>query len=681
MMNLSVTATAIVAFSLLTPILYSQVPSKSRQEQIDEYNMRVQTILEQSPRRRQEQRVPDSTSARTAVPPALVSNTQTTSSSRTTPDPIHDQNVNWQKFWDFYYQPDGALKKIIFVGQALDHSDDAIQLSWSLGPQEKSKEFDEESSATRKLVYKWLTPAGGGGAEQTPVELMLPPTQGTLYLRKGEECVSFSYWSAGINDVEIKRWRQPHDWKIATNITVPKPGVPHPGHAITENSYSIVITPNLPQMVNEWVYSIKDGTVYADKSDTTESLKIGSTVGDSRPVENMKPFIAAIDPVTSSILVEVNVARYPDTIFATDLRGQNQHSYIGGGTLEETIIQLGEMYGFNVEWADKDIQELAKQRKPPQNWKISDAVLYHISLALGRDFVPDVVSSRTLRIAASPEYLGNLETPKLREKLNADFKMETKLYSSSRISAETAAPLMKEMLSCYAVKAPHDTDNIITRGEYRSIVKTTLANELELKKQGGAENVKCETLIADKETNTLIVTATVETHEKMAAWLQRIDGTAKKTSLGPNEPAPERRRLQVVLLQGGKVGETAAGTSVTYSAAVPPQYGMSPDDLKVMGFDGAAEVGRGVVDLVASPGELGESTLLLGSRYPVVLTYRDERSPYLIVEAKLMGDANEPLAENTMMLEQGKPGFLGVTNLSGAVIMVLTWLGPAPASH
>src|SRR5690606_4161492 len=113
-----------------------------------------------------------------------------------------------------------------------------------------------------------------------------------------------------------------------------------------------------------------------------------------------------------------------------------------------------------------------------------------------------------------------------------------------------------------------------------------------------------------------------------------------------NEPAPERRKLQVTLLQGGEAGASAGilddkGTTATYQADVPAKFGMTPDDLKVLGFDGAVVAGRGIIDLVAKPGELGSSRLTLGTGYGVTIQYRQEQGGFLMIDAAIQGDGDE----------------------------------------
>ena len=101
-------------------------------------------------------------------------------------------------------------------------------------------------------------------------------------------------------------------------------------------------------------------------------------------------------------------------------------------------------------------------------------------------------------------------------------------------------------------------------------------------------------------------------------------------------------------------------------------YGISPEDLKVMGLDKVKELGRGVVALAGQKGDLGKATLALNASYRCQLEYQDLRRPYLIVKGSLLEDKpDKPLLSNTMFLEPDKPTLLGLTNLKEALILLV----------
>src|SRR5690606_7059034 len=98
-----------------------------------------------------------------------------------------------------------------------------------------------------------------------------------------------------------------------------------------------------------------------------------------------------------------------------------------------------------------------------------------------------------------------------------------------------------------------------------------------------------------------------------------------------------------VRLQGGQAGASTgfvdeSGTTATYRADVPAKFGMTPDDLEVLGFDGAGVAGRGIIDLVAKPGDLGSSRLTVGGGYGVTVQYRQEQGGFLMIDAAIQGD-------------------------------------------
>jgi hypothetical protein len=101
-------------------------------------------------------------------------------------------------------------------------------------------------------------------------------------------------------------------------------------------------------------------------------------------------------------------------------------------------------------------------------------------------------------------------------------------------------------------------------------------------------------------------------------------------------------------------------------------YGLTADDLKVFGVTSVEEIGRGVVNLVAEPGETGKARLALGAAYAAELQFLDRREPYLVLRGRLAaaGGESAPLIENTLYLEKGKPSVLGITNLRDVVLLV-----------
>lgn len=104
----------------------------------------------------------------------------------------------------------------------------------------------------------------------------------------------------------------------------------------------------------------------------------------------------------------------------------------------------------------------------------------------------------------------------------------------------------------------------------------------------------------------------------------------------------------------------------------PQEYGISPEDLKVIGLDRVRELGRGVITLAGEKGEIGKAILTLSENYRFQLEFQDVRAPYLIVKGSLTADKpDKPLISNTLFLERDKPTLLGVTNLKEALILLV----------
>jgi len=113
------------------------------------------------------------------------------------------------------------------------------------------------------------------------------------------------------------------------------------------------------------------------------------------------------------------------------------------------------------------------------------------------------------------------------------------------------------------------------------------------------------------------------------------------------------------------------------------RYGISAEDMQLLGAKSLSEMGRGVLSLSGDKGETGRAVVNLTPQYQCELQYQDFRSPYLIARARLQspaasGGAAKPVIENTVYLEPGKPSAEGITNLSEALILVVQLHDIAP---
>ncbi|MCX7047735.1 MAG: hypothetical protein NTX50_19895 [Candidatus Sumerlaeota bacterium] len=175
----------------------------------------------------------------------------------------------------------------------------------------------------------------------------------------------------------------------------------------------------------------------------------------------------------------------------------------------------------------------------------------------------------------------------------------------------------------------------------------------------------------------------------------RQSGTIAKVLISPNERA-EAGQIVATLIpdekpaappsakteeaQGAKATISQDVQADTFSSDLAAQFGLSREDLKLFGFDGVAQLGKGITTLIAERGEAGRTLVALTDEYRCQLEFLDDRPPYLVVKTTLSGPQSEkPLLENTSFLEKGKPAIIGLTNLRQALILVLR-LHDAPSA-
>lgn len=128
----------------------------------------------------------------------------------------------------------------------------------------------------------------------------------------------------------------------------------------------------------------------------------------------------------------------------------------------------------------------------------------------------------------------------------------------------------------------------------------------------------------------------------------------------------------VALLVPEVTGNENEADQSRYSTELAAEYGIGKDDFKMFGFDGVAELGRGIVALAGEKGEAGKAAVSLSEGYRCELEFLDMRQPYLIVRGRLTdAKTDRPLLENTLFLESTKPSLLGLTNLRQALILVV----------
>ncbi len=625
-----------------------------------------------------------------AIQSPLSSNTTPTDSGKNKEQPHSIQEEReraqgWHRFWDFYRTPDSEVRKLTFSGPEQEYANEYISLKWDLG--------ETNQSTSRTLSYQWLNTT-------EPVTLLNLPESinvgGTVILRKRYHVIEFHYGPG--TDVAIHENILRPTYFVASNVLAP---LSTGTYDKTPNVITFPATEEFGAIVNDCAISMRDGVVYAHTHESNEPIRIGTAAGDNRPVGTMQIGIETLDQLTSAVQVWIKNSYYPHTLFATDQPATLSKLITNhAGDLaykSELINSLAQTYGFKISWADEATQKLADTsvHKPMHSQSGNpQAVLHWIELILGEDFAPVAKSHDELYIALSSKYHANLEFNQFAQTLQTDFKMDTRLYTIKHLGTALASSGINRLLGCYFIGKPSSTDvttqTLKASGKYWSILKYPQRKIGEAKAQqeiDATNTVICEnlndTIRTTSEGDVFMVTATAETHDQIAEWLNAIEADMEQRSLPAIDEGklPERRRLQIVLLQGGQVGEAASvvdetGTSVTYQADVPEQFGMTPDDLNILGFDGAVVSGRGIIDLLSIPGEGGSASLTLGNEFSFSVQFQQEQGGYLVIEATLQQSKNSstPLAQNTMMLEKDKPTFLGVTNLAGAVIVIVTWI-------
>ncbi len=649
----------------------------TRTEAIREHNERIRKIIEESQRRRQNQAqnlAADAGKAAAVHPPGskITSGTENAEPAQGLDDEeLLIQEANWDKLKDFYYMQQLEYKE--FKGENQNYQDDSLQLSWNLGAKKGS------------VQYQWLHPT----TSSETFTSMTTTGADNILLRHGRECAMLLAFTDG-REFKITRWQQPEVIYTAGEMNIQTRQKPVIYTKVT--SPYIMVQKDYPQIVNDWEFrASNDGELVAVQNGTTETIRIGSNFNDHRPVGNMTVRIYRADLRTGAFVFQVHNGGPQDTLYAATSTQDFLKAASAANnepTIAAALSDLGNHYKFQVEYANEETQKLANavEFKSPSISSSESLLLTELEKSFGTNFIPEIVDANTLRLHVAKQYMAQIvERPAMLSQLKADYKLEMRVYVLKRMLAKTAELLIQGKLGTYLVMPKQALSNdapaeVLHSGSYYAIVKIPLGLD---NPKGSASPVPMvsERGIADELSGSLIVTATPETHDQVAALLNKIDAGTKESALSVDQPVPARQRLQVVLLQGGKAGTATtvavnnASTSVTFDAALPASYGMTPEDLKMLGFDGAVELGRSLVQVISDPSELGESRLTLGGSYSVNLSYRDQRKPYLVIDAKLEGDGGDVLAENTMMLEKDKPGFLGVTNLSGAIILSVTWLG------
>jgi len=159
--------------------------------------------------------------------------------------------------------------------------------------------------------------------------------------------------------------------------------------------------------------------------------------------------------------------------------------------------------------------------------------------------------------------------------------------------------------------------------------------------------------------------------------LDRCDLRAPTTGTVASVPVNLNERVEpgqvvLTLVPETKPGAKDDRAAPAYDPKMAAEFGISPDDLKVFGFDAVAQLGKGLVTLSPERGEMGRALVSLSEAYRCEVEFQDVRWPYVIVKGRLLGaQSDKPLMENALFLEKDKPSVVGLTNLRQALILVL----------
>jgi len=324
-------------------------------------------------------------------------------------------------------------------------------------------------------------------------------------------------------------------------------------------------------------------------------------------------------------------------------------------------------------------------------------------------FEKEIVSPRLVRIRGRESKIAELRreatnktiAKQAREIFDKRYTPVTQIYKLQKLSPSAGEQLVKNELNTYSLHGTAESranvmgpwENIDLPGGFQ--VRPSRAGVTET---ADPVAITHESVFADESARALVVKAIPAKQERIAQMLAQMDDMIQQgTPVGAAPKAARQYRIELVLLQGGKAGESVdASTSgprrtltpeerqdlrlgitsieapVKYDPAIPQKYGITKEDLKLFGFDAAVELGRSLVTVIGEPGELGKSSTRLTPDYVGELSFRDVRDPYVVLQVMLSAAGTDGgLIENNVFLEPGKPAVLGVTNLKQALILIL----------
>jgi|GEM_PF-1681149 len=351
------------------------------------------------------------------------------------------------------------------------------------------------------------------------------------------------------------------------------------------------------------------------------------------------------------------------------------------GTIQEFFNILSEKYGFEVIWKEypgypesvdymKNLEAVKGYNLNNQNTHIWTGISLQrlVAETCTHKSMDYTWKTPTTLELSYRKYNKVLEEKKKREEylerknaileqFRKEYALLPKAYILKNITPEAAKALLESELSTYCV-----TENrikIISIKEKKNISSSDKIIE-------SAE----EWVVTDSKSNSLILTATTKTHEKFRKKIQSIDSLLEQT-----EPASSVKphKIKLELLLGAKSSEHKNAPSEDL-LKMAQQFGISPKDVELFGFDTLKLEGRAFAWIVPEKGEIGKAMVSLGNAY-ATLEFLDLRDPFLVLKTSLgirTPEIDATLFENTLYLEPGKTSTVGVTNMDNAYILAIT---------
>lgn len=451
-----------------------------------------------------------------------------------------------------------------------------------------------------------------------------------------------------------------------------------------------------PIVIGRWKISIPEKTKTFPDGSEYKSLKIqnfetgeseenpilegvSSSVKFDRVTIQIRDYCKATETVRTQITLEEDPSlkgRYALFSDWYDLKGP----------LEEVVKDLGDQFGFEVEWeADPDYPE--ESLKYLKDINFSEGGRY-----AGAQFLDYILSQKILNhpyvagewkdnhtLVLRPEnYDGVLENKrkeqerlaeneKTRKRFEEEYKTVTKVYKLERVSPETIKQLIVKEITSYHLVLYRYGKAVIMKGES--------VNNLE--DDDKIEESVMEEVAVDKERNALIVSAIPATHQKIREKIDSISGIIDQ-SQETRDIIP--RRIFVTLL-GGIKSENMDEEKIGESRKLMEDLGINPEDIDFLKKGEIYKMGSASLNII--PDEGATASAMMG-RYEFNLEFIGERGQFLVVQASLKGrvdafdtkgasfETRKEILDNTVYLEPGKTTTMGVTDLEKALILVLS---------